>query len=99
MSHGFTSKNRNCEMNEKIETIQTPNFRIEIDGHLSDRRSKRFEDFRVAHLANGRTLISGSLQDQAQLFGILIQFRDMGLPILSINFTQPKIIQTEGDSK
>ena len=52
-------------MNEKIEKTQTSNFRIEIDGHLGDQRSRRFEDFRVANLADGKTLICGDLQDQA----------------------------------
>jgi hypothetical protein len=62
-------------MNEKIEKTQTSNFRIEIDGHLGDQRSRQFEDFRVVSLADGRTLISGSLHDQAQLFGMLILIR------------------------
>jgi hypothetical protein len=77
-------------MNEKIEKTQTSNFRIEIDGHLGDQRSRQFEDFRVVSLADGRTLISGSLHDQAQLFGMLILIRDIGLPLLSIKFTQAK---------
>ena len=77
-------------MNEKIVKTQTSNCRIEIDGHLGEQRSRQFEDFRVTNLTDGRTLISGCIQDQAQLFGMLILIRDMGLPLLSIKFTQTK---------
>jgi len=77
-------------MNEKIEKTQTSNFMIEIDGHLGDQRSRQFEALRVENLTDGRTLISGSCRDQAELFGMLIVIRDMGLPLLSIQFTQAK---------
>ncbi len=86
-------------MNEQMDSTESPNFKVEIEGHLSNQRRQRFGEFQVTLLANGRTLISGSLRDRAQLFGILIQIRDMGLPIISINFTQPNNYQALGDLK
>lgn len=74
-------------------------FEIEIDGHLGDRRLRRFEEFQINHLANGRTLISGTFTDQAQLFGMLIQFRDLGLAVLSIHYKQRHHVEYEGDSQ
>jgi hypothetical protein len=99
MSHGFKSKKQKCEMNEQMDLPESPNFEVEIEGHLSDQRRQKFGDLQVALLANGRTQISGNLRDQAQLFGTLIQIRDMGLPLISINFAQANNYQTIGDSK
>jgi hypothetical protein len=86
-------------MNEMTELNQTQYFEIKINGHLSYQRSKSFVGLQVAHLANGETLISGEIKDQAQLFGILVRIRDMGIPLLSVNFLQSKSSQTKGDSK
>jgi hypothetical protein len=72
-------------MNEMINVNQIKYFEIKIDGHLSDRRSRLFNGLQVEHLASGETLICGVFKDQAQLFGILILIRDMGIPLLSVN--------------
>ena len=60
-------------------------FEIRIDGHLSPERSRIFNELELNELANVETLICGEFKDQAQLFGILIQIRDMGIPLLSVN--------------
>jgi hypothetical protein len=85
-------------MNEKILINQTHYFEISIYGHLSDQRKRIFEGLRVTQLEDGKTLIAGEIKDQAQLFGILIRIRDMGIPLLSVNFHHPNNNQTEGDS-
>lgn len=72
-------------MNEMIAVDQTQYFEIKIDGHLSAQRSRLFEGLQVEQLASGETLICGELKDQAQLFGILILIRDIGIPLLSVN--------------
>ena len=58
---------------------------IRIRGHLPDRYVERFEGMQVTKLAKGETLISGEIGDQAQLFGLLIRIRDLGIPLLEIN--------------
>lgn len=60
-------------------------FEIKIDGHLSPERSRIFNGLELNELANGETLICGNFRDQPQLFGIMIQIRDMGVPLLSVN--------------
>jgi hypothetical protein len=42
---------------------------------------------------NGETQLSGPVVDQAALFGLLMKVRDLGLPLVSVNATQPE--QTE----
>lgn len=72
-------------MNEMNSVNQIQYFEIIIDGHLSDQRSRMFNGLQVDQLASGETLICGEFKDQAQLFGILILIRDMGIPLLAVS--------------
>jgi len=77
---------------------------IRIRGHLPDRYFEGFEGMRVTKLANGETLISGDVEDQAQLFRLLIRIRDLGIPLLDIScckstFTKEEIENDYKDRK
>lgn len=78
---------------------QTQHFEIRIRGHLSDLHSDNFEGMQTTKLTNGETLISGEIEDQAQLFGLLIRIRDLGVPLLEINCCPTRNNHTTGDSK
>jgi hypothetical protein len=73
-------------MNDEDNNKQTRIYQIRIDGHLSDPRASCFEGLQIKQLPNGETLISGRIEDQAALFGMLIRIRDMGIPLLSVNY-------------
>lgn len=72
-------------MNDENSNTQTREFEIKIDGHLGNYRTNYFEGMQLKQLPNGETLISGQIEDQAALFGVLIRIRDMGLPLISVN--------------
>jgi len=38
---------------------------------------------------NGDTLLTGLVVDQAALHGLLKKVRDLGMPLLSVNFVNP----------
>lgn len=78
---------------------QNQYIEIKIDGHLSDQRASNFEGLQIALLPNGVSQISGEIKDQSELFGILIRIRDIGVPLLSVNYRPSKIIQTLGESQ
>ncbi|MCE1252316.1 MAG: hypothetical protein LWX83_02080 [Anaerolineae bacterium] len=59
-------------------------YEIVIKGHLDDRRKHLFQGLDLTRLPGGETLLAGELADQAALFGVLIQIRDLGLPLLSL---------------
>ncbi len=42
----------------------------------------------VVCLPDGNTRITGSLPDQAALFGLLLRLRDLGLTLVSLNSSQ-----------
>lgn len=59
-------------------------YQIRIKGHLDERWMRWFEGFTVLQQPNGETLISGTMIDQAALFGVLNRIRDLGLELVSV---------------
>lgn len=59
-------------------------YEITIRGHLTPEWADVFEGMKVICLPNGNTLIAGNLADQADLYGLLIQLRDLGMTLISV---------------
>jgi hypothetical protein len=64
-------------------------YEIRIKGHLDDRWASRFGDAVITLEGNGDTLLICPVIDQAALYGLLKRVRDLGLPLLSVNFLNP----------
>jgi len=60
------------------------NYIIRVRGRLDEQWSGWFEGMRISLEDDGTTVLSGYLEDQAALFGVLKKIRDLGLPLLSI---------------
>lgn len=58
-------------------------YRIVLRGRLSKRFESAFEGMTLEH-APGRTVLTGDVRDQAQLYGVLNQVRDFGIELLSV---------------
>ena len=58
---------------------------IRIAGHLDDRWSDWFDGLDIRHLPDGSTEFSGSVVDQAALYGLLNRARDLGLTLLALS--------------
>jgi hypothetical protein len=52
-------------------------------------------DLKVTHLPNGESLLTGQVDDQSALLGLLAQMRDLGLPLLSVTRTGDRSIAEE----
>jgi hypothetical protein len=78
-------------------------FQIRIHGHLSQQWTDWFEGLVITLEEDGNTLLSGPVVDQSALHGILKKIRDLGMPLLSVNFVDPDpakkkdIDQVKGD--
>lgn len=59
-------------------------YQLRVDGHLDARWSARFDDLALGLEADGTTILTGLLQDQSQLHGLLAKIRDLGLTLISI---------------
>jgi len=59
-------------------------YRFRVKGHLNDRWSDWLGGLAVQRQEDGTTLLVGPVVDQAALHGVIIQIRDLGLPLLSV---------------
>lgn len=60
-------------------------YEIRIKGHLDPRWSDWFAGLELTHLEGDETLLSGTLQDQAALHGLLERIRDLNLKLISVS--------------
>jgi hypothetical protein len=59
-------------------------YHIRIAGHLGRQWAEWFEGLAITLDANGDTVLTGPVVDQAALHGVLKKVRDLGIPLLSV---------------
>lgn len=59
-------------------------YEIKVRGHLGPNRFRAFEKLTLTLETGGETTIVARIADQAALFGLMIQIRDLGVPLLSV---------------
>jgi hypothetical protein len=64
-------------------------YEIRLKGHLEARWAKIFDGMTILLEADGNTLLTGRVIDQAALHGLLKKVRDVGLPLLSVHSVDP----------
>jgi hypothetical protein len=64
-------------------------YEIRLKGHLDTRWAAWFDGLTLTHHSDGSTIIGGPVADQAALYGLLQKTRDLGLPLISVNFVEP----------
>jgi hypothetical protein len=64
-------------------------YQIRVKGHLGSQWTDWFAGLSIALEANGDTLLTGPVTDQAALYGLLRKVRDLGLPLLSLMRLEP----------
>ncbi len=60
-------------------------IKIWIKGHIDRDWSGWFSRLKTRHTEEGSSILYGTLEDQAALFGCLLRIRDLGLVILKID--------------
>ena len=73
----------------KSDPDQPTVYQIRIKGHLGHQWTDWFEGLTITLEDNGDTLLTGPVIDQAALHGLLKKVRDLGMPLLSVNFVSP----------
>ena len=58
---------------------------IRIQACIDESWSEWFDGFEISHPAQGETVLTGTVPDQAALYGLIAKLRDLGLPLHSIN--------------
>ena len=60
-------------------------YHIKIEGHLDARWQEWFDGLTITRTADGHTLLSGPIHDQAALHGVLKKINNLGLTLISVN--------------
>lgn len=58
---------------------------IRVRGQIDENWSAWFEGLTIRHTDRNETILSGSIVDQAALYGVLSKLRDLGLPLIAVN--------------
>jgi hypothetical protein len=64
-------------------------YHIRIKGHLGPQWADWFDGLTIKLEADGDTLLTGPVIDQAALYGLLRRVRDVGLPLVSVTRLKP----------
>jgi hypothetical protein len=71
------------------EADQPGVYQIRIRGQLGPQWAGWFEGLTITLEANGDTVLTGPVADQAALHGLLRRVRDLGMPLLAVNSVGP----------
>ena len=69
----------------EIEPAPLRIYQIRLEGHLSHQWTGWFDGLAITQTAEGDTLLTGPVVDQAALHGVLKKVRDLGLTLISVN--------------
>ena len=64
-------------------------YQIRVETHLGTQWSDWFEGLTITLEANGETLLTGAVVDQAVLHSLLRKVRDLGLSLVSVVRLEP----------
>lgn len=74
-------------------TSQACEFRVE--GHLDDHWSAWLGELTITRHHDGTSTLTGPVADQAQLHGLLVRLRDIGVVLLSLNTLETPALKGE----
>lgn len=75
-------------MSQLAQQEPTWHYQIKVEGHLAPSWAAWFEELRLTQEADGSTLLTGTVVDQAELHGVLIKIRDLGLTLIAVQRMQ-----------
>lgn len=59
-------------------------IRVEIAAHIDSWMAERFKLLNIEHRDNGTTVLTGALEDLPEVYGLVLQMRDIGVELLSL---------------
>ena len=78
-------------MNSLPTLTQPALYRIRMAGRVKNNWADFMTGLQEIHMPDGSgsvTELTGTVPDQSALFGLLCQIRDMGLPLISVEFME-----------
>ena len=72
---------------------------IQVKGQIDQNWADWLGGLTITHTENGRTILAGSVRDQAALYGVLSKLAELGLPLVSMTSTWVGVERPSGDHK
>jgi Polyketide cyclase / dehydrase and lipid transport len=71
-------------------------YQIGVKGQLDPKIAEWFGDLAISHTPDGETLLTGTIIDQAAMYGVVERCRDLGLTLISVNPLQTERRENKG---
>ena len=84
-------------MSEAQKKVGPTTYKIRIKGRLGESWAEWFAPMTITYSAEGDTILTGELPDQAALQGILVNLGNLNLNLISVNPTKPEEIRRTRD--
>jgi hypothetical protein len=79
-------------LNQQFQMNQPMTYQIKMGGRLDESWSSWFDDMVITVESGGDsrtvTVLTGTVSDQAALHGLLSRIRDLGLPLLLVQYME-----------
>lgn len=59
---------------------------IRVKGHLDEKWAEWLDGFTLTHVEPEETVLTGMVQDQAALYGLIAKMRDLGVNLITVSF-------------
>jgi hypothetical protein len=79
-----TTQFHEADQIDRDQTSSEENYEIRVKGHLEEWWSDWFDGLVLTNLENGEVAITGQVEDQAALHGLLAKIRDLNLTLISV---------------
>jgi len=71
-------------------------YQIRVRGQLDLRWADWFDGMAITPAGDGDTLLTGPVEDQAALLGLIRKVRDLGIPLVSVQSVEPDRADDKG---
>ncbi len=76
-------------MNQRPVAQAAAHYELRIEGHLDEHWSAWFGGMAIVRENDGTTTLHGVVADQAELHGLLVKVRDLGVTLISVTSADP----------
>jgi len=72
---------------------------IRVKDHLDENWSKWLDGFTFTYPGQDETVLTGRVEDQAALYGLIAKLRDLGVRLIAVNFNAAQDGYLEEDDR
>jgi hypothetical protein len=72
---------------------------IRIKSHLDENWTEWLDGFTLTHTEKDETVLTGMINDQAALYGLMAKLRDLGVILLAVNFRAAEDVFRDEDNR